>query len=62
MSQLPERPIIKGCMAYVDHDQLVADAGYYGRVGERTFWNWYQTLDDGQRRVVKEYMESIPEE
>jgi hypothetical protein len=46
----------------VAEDELIQAAGYYARIGERTYWNWFQALDTDQRRIVTEYMESLPEE
>lgn len=41
--------------------RLIEEAGFWARKGERTFWNWYQTLTTEQKKIVKAYMESIPE-
>ena len=42
--------------------RLIEEAGFWARKGERAFWNWHQTLTSDQVCIVREYMNSIPEE
>lgn len=44
-----------GC-GLVHDGPLIAAAEYYASVGERTFWNWYQTLSRDDQRLVEHHM------
>ncbi len=44
-----------GC-GFTHYGPLIEKAEYYASVGERTFYNWYQTLSWDDQRVVEHHM------
>lgn len=40
-----------------NHDRLISECDYWAGRGERSFWNWHQTLSAEDRQAVRRHME-----
>ena len=43
---------------FIHYGPLIEAAERHARVGERTFWNWFQTLIPDERRQVEHHMQT----
>lgn len=44
-----------GC-GFIHYGPLIEQADHYATIGERTFWNWFQTLTPDEQRQVDHHM------